>query len=483
MKLINKIIVLAVFAACSAGFAQQTEKSFSKAAVAVDKKLEESLKELNQLREEVAEKKVPLSKKVSELESELMQARRDYQQTTRMLDSRTLDLNNLRSEIKSRKEEAAYLSNLLSEYARNFESRLHIAEMQKYKDTLESAKLAPENSNLTKKEVYKAQASLIETSLERIEELMGGSHFNGKAVGQSGLVKPGTFVMTGPAAIFRSGDGEVVGTVTQQLGSLEPSVKSFGNPADAQAASQVITTKQGYLPLDTTLGNAHVIEETKQTVWEHIQKGGPVMVPILGMAGLALLVAIWKWVFLSLVRKPSRKKFDELLDAVYKQDKELARVKAAQFKGPFGRMFNEAVEHLKEPAELIEEVMYETVLSSRLKLQRFLPFISICAASAPLLGLLGTVTGIINTFKLITVFGSGDVKTLSGGISEALITTEFGLIVAIPSLLLHALLSRKAKGIIDDMEKNAVALVNQVSRSRYAGVSEKQALQAAGNEQ
>jgi len=129
-------------------------------------------------------------------------------------------------------------------------------------------------------------------------------------------------------------------------------------------------------------------------------------------------------------------------------------------------MLTAGVEHLREPRELIEEVMYETVLTTKLKLQSFLPFIAICAASAPLLGLLGTVTGIINTFKLITVFGSGDVKSLSGGISEALITTKFGLIVAIPSLLIHAFLSRSAKTITDRMEKAAVAFINQVMRTR-----------------
>jgi hypothetical protein len=96
-----------------------------------------------------------------------------------------------------------------------------------------------------------------------------------------------------------------------------------------------------------------------------------------------------------------------------------------------------------------------------------LPFVAICAASAPLLGLLGTVTGIISTFKLITVFGSGDVKTLSSGISQALITTEFGLIVAIPSLLLHAFLSRKARGVVNQMETAAVAFANQISRTPY----------------
>jgi biopolymer transport protein ExbB len=131
-------------------------------------------------------------------------------------------------------------------------------------------------------------------------------------------------------------------------------------------------------------------------------------------------------------------------------------------------MLATGVDHLSAPRDLIEEVMYEGVLTTRLRLQRMLPFIAICAAAAPLLGLLGTVTGIINTFKLITVFGTGDVKTLSGGISEALITTEYGLMVAIPSLLLHAFLSRKARGVIDQMERAAVAFANQVSKVRQA---------------
>jgi biopolymer transport protein ExbB len=131
-------------------------------------------------------------------------------------------------------------------------------------------------------------------------------------------------------------------------------------------------------------------------------------------------------------------------------------------------MLRAGVENLAEPRDIVEEVMYETILVTRLRLNRFIPFVAIAAAAAPLLGLLGTVTGIINTFKLITVFGSGDVKTLSGGISEALITTEFGLIVAIPSLLLSAFLSRKARGVIDRMEGIALSFLNEVARSRDA---------------
>jgi len=85
---------------------------------------------------------------------------------------------------------------------------------------------------------------------------------------------------------------------------------------------------------------------------------------------------------------------------------------------------------------------------------------AITAAVAPLLGLLGTVAGMIRTFNVITVSGTGDAKPLAGGISEALITTLFGLVVAIPALIIHALLSRRCQGIIQNTEKLGLTLVN-----------------------
>jgi biopolymer transport protein ExbB/TolQ len=191
------------------------------------------------------------------------------------------------------------------------------------------------------------------------------------------------------------------------------------------------------------------------------------MIPIFALAAASFSVALYKWFALAFRRKPSQRRITELLKAVAQGDEHSALENAKPIRGPVGTMLYAGAMHLNEPRELIEEVMYESVLATRLRSQRLLPFIAISAAAAPLLGLLGTVTGIINTFKLITVFGTGDVKTLSGGISEALITTEFGLIVAIPSLLLHALLSRKARGIVDQMEKYSVAFVNQVGKSPF----------------
>ena len=80
----------------------------------------------------------------------------------------------------------------------------------------------------------------------------------------------------------------------------------------------------------------------------------------------------------------------------------------------------------------------------------------------PLLGLLGTVTGMIHTFRLVTVFGTGDARLLSGGISEALVTTEFGLMIAIPVLLVHAYLARRVRTIIGRLENRAIEFVGEL---------------------
>lgn len=451
----------------SASHATPPADTLSAVGVSAQRQLEESLAELAALRQAIAEEKVPMGRRLSELEEQLLEVRREYQQTMRLLDSRTLDLSNLRSEVQSRREEKTYISNLLSEYIRSFETRLHIAEIQRYSDLIEAARLAPENSNLSETEVYQTQVALVTASLERLHEALGGVRFDGSAVDSSGRVRRGTFVLLGPVALFRSDDGETVGIAEQRLGSLEPTILPFGSEAMTQAAATLVATGAGEFPFDPTLGNAHKIEATKQTLIEHIRKGGVVMYPILGLFGAAMLVVLFKWIELARLRQPSERRIRALLEAISERKKEVAAAEAAAIGGPTGAMLATGVEHLREPPALIEEVMYEKILTARLRLQRFLPFIAISAAAAPLLGLLGTVTGIINTFKLITVFGSGDVKTLSGGISEALITTEFGLIVAIPSLLLHAFLSRKARGMIAQMEKAAIRFMNQVGKTPY----------------
>ncbi len=444
---------------------QKSPSTFDTIAHDVQQQLATAVAEHAALFEKIGAEKVPLNRELNDLERQLIAVRREFQDVSRELDGRTLELTKVTGAIAKAETDATRLADVLAEYVRKFESRLHITELPLYEELVDAANNAPSNNNLSDQEVYAAQLAVMATSMDRLDEALGARTFSGTAVDEQGMVKEGEFLLVGPAAIFRSDDGVAIGTAEQRLGSLEPAKLSFDDPDDEAAAARLIANGSGSFPLDPTLGNAHKTAATKESVWEEVQKGGAVMVPIGAMAGLALLVALFKWFSLSLQRKPSRKKVEALLDAVGKGDELVIKERVAAIKGPAGRMLAAGVANLHQPRALIEEIMYEKVLVTKLKLQKLLPFIAICAASAPLLGLLGTVTGIISTFKLITVFGSGDVKSLSGGISEALITTKFGLVVAIPSLLLHAFLSRKARGVVDQMETAAVSFVNEVSKS------------------
>ncbi len=428
-------------------------------------KLEASLAELSNVRKEIAKEKLPMVKGLNALEDDVMEVRLEHQKIIRQLDSRNLDLNNLRADIKSRKGEKNYISNLLVEYTRNFETRLHIAELDQYEDTIKEATLAPDNSNLSDEQVFVAQTKLVEESIRRLQDVVGGHAFAGTAAGEDGLVKPGGFVLIGPVALFSSEDGLLAGIAEQRLGSLEPTVLPFANTLNAELVKSTVASGAGSFPFDPSLGNARKIEETQETLSEHLAKGGKVGYVIVGMFVLCVLISVYKWIQLSLVPQVSEKRALPVLRAVLVNDHETAAAEISKLKGPTAAMLTVGIEHIDEPKELVEEVMYEELLTTRMSVNRLTPFLAVCASTAPLMGLLGTVTGIINTFKMITVFGSGDVKTLSGGISEALVTTEMGLVVAISALVMYAFLSRKAKSITDQMEQIAILFVNRSVRS------------------
>jgi biopolymer transport protein ExbB len=438
-------------------------ETHSSAAESARQDLEKSLAELSELRSRIAAGKLPLTQKLSGSEKRLTELRREFDDVGKLLDTRNLDISSLTTELKARREEKSYLSNLLEEYVRNLETRVHIAELQRYQKVFEDARVAPEDTNLSSAGTYALQLAAVEASMDRLEEALGGTSFDGKAVDEGGIMTDVRFTLIGPLALFSTADGKSSGLAEQRLGSLEPNMIPLEQPELARGVADIVMHGRGLLPFDPSLGNAQKIEATRESLAEHIAKGGPVMVPILGMAFAALVVAFLKWIQLARVRTPSKRILDSLLDTLKTKDYTGASARISTIGGPTGAMLKAGVEHIREPKALIEEVMFEKMLETRLKLQSFLPFVALCASAAPLLGLLGTVTGMINTFKLITVFGTGDAKTLSSGISEALVTTEFGLIVAIPSLILYAYLSRRSQRLIDGMEKTAISFLNRMS--------------------
>ena len=151
------------------------------------------------------------------------------------------------------------------------------------------------------------------------------------------------------------------------------------------------------LPVDPSLENALLLNETKESFIGHLRKGGVWVYPIVFFALLATLVAAYKFAQIYVIREPDPMVAHELSRLLRDGDRKQALNVANRQPEPARAMLVNAVEHSDESVELVEEVMYESMLSVQPKLERFLNVIAITAATAPLLGLLGTVTGILTT--------------------------------------------------------------------------------------
>ena len=126
---------------------------------------------------------------------------------------------------------------------------------------------------------------------------------------------------------------------------------------------------------------------------------------------------------------------------------------------PLGRVMKVYDDNPTADTETLELKLGEAILKETPPLQRGILFIKIISVVAPLLGLLGTVVGMINTFQAITLYGTGDPKIMAGGISQALVTTEIGLVVAIPTVLLHTLVNGRSRSIIQILQEQSAGLV------------------------
>lgn len=206
------------------------------------------------------------------------------------------------------------------------------------------------------------------------------------------------------------------------------------------------------VPIDITGGAALTSPAISKPVWFRLQDGGMVVWPILLVGAVALLIIVFKFAFLTQVGGSSL-----LLEAnIQKAKAESNWLTLEEYcrdkKQMAYLLVSQAMTHKKKNEKLTDELLEEKLFLLITRLERFMPTLNVLGVIAPLLGLLGTVTGMIATFDVISVHGSGNPGLLSKGISEALITTELGLIVAIPVILFHSLLSSKIDRQIQDLE-------------------------------
>lgn len=293
-------------------------------------------------------------------------------------------------------------------------------------------------------------------------ERLGGVLFEGVALDDEGIEQPGRFAAFGPVAFFAATDEGSAGLAITQFSAAQPAIYNRFTEDIAHAIRDLVKGGSACVPMDVTEGDAIKVMDAKPTFIQHMKKGGFVMVPLVVVALAAIVLALSKAIQLARIRVSSGNDLRDAIDAARRGDSAAARQSATRIKQPLRSLVEEAIEHRESPRDHLEEIMHERVLTALPWLERSLGTLAVLGGIAPLLGLLGTVTGMIHTFQLVTIFGSGDAKLLSGGISEALITTEAGLMIAIPVLLMHAFLARRARGIVGALERAAVVIVNDL---------------------
>jgi biopolymer transport protein ExbB len=183
---------------------------------------------------------------------------------------------------------------------------------------------------------------------------------------------------------------------------------------------------------------------------ERIDQGGVVGYVIIALGLIGFAIALYRWVYLGGVGSGIRKQL---------------KTDTPNTKNPLGRILSVYADNKDIDTETLELKLDEAILKEAPKLEKWQGGIKVLAAVAPLMGLLGTVTGMIATFQAITLFGTGDPKLMAGGISQALVTTVLGLVVAIPLVLLHAVVSGRSRSLLEILEEQTAGIIAQQSES------------------
>lgn len=211
---------------------------------------------------------------------------------------------------------------------------------------------------------------------------------------------------------------------------------------------------------------ALLISGKKISIWTSLgqwfKAGGPLMIPLIAIFIWGIVLIILKLLQFKHKHKAAKDLYDTVADMLKQNENEKALTIARSHRGVVARVVQTCLEHSKWNRTSAEKAVREILVEESPQLNKHLATLGVIAGAAPLLGLLGTVTGMISLFDVITQYGTSDPKILAGGISEALITTEVGLGVAIPVLLIHNALRNQCQHIHAEIEKHAIRILNRL---------------------
>lgn len=399
------------------------------------------LKEENKRLQEFIDKKDKQAQILAKTKADL---KKENERTERL--KRTIDKNEkiltkqehlLRRKVGDLGEMFGSVRQTSADFSTNFQSSLSASQSPEKKAVFDKFANSKKLPNTKELEIFWL------TMLDEIIKSGKVSQYNTQVVSSTGEKKDAVVTRVGQFAAVSGGkylsyDSDVEALVelsTQPSGSIQDKALEF-------------ESKKGEISnivVDPTKGSLLKLLDMNPTIMDRINQGGVVGYIIIFLGAIGLIFAFYKVVILYLLHTSIKKQMQDL--------------SAPDENNPLGKISKVFYENKEKPLDDLEITMSEAILKETNNAKKGESFVKLLAAVTPLLGLLGTVTGMIATFQAITLFGTGDPKLMAGGISTALITTVLGLVAAIPLLFAYTYLNSKSNRVVSILEEQSIGML------------------------
>jgi len=456
--------VLLVVAAVSG--AETFDEAMKRATADYTERLRKAADELNATRKRIADEKAPFLLQMRAAEDRIVTAQSEIERFETGQEDASEQRRKLLMDLDAVRKNTTYIGTLAHDGLKAFEDGLAPGEGQLLSDRIQGLGRGLDDTSAGPN--GQAAADIAEFLLERTQQELGGYAASGSSLvaGNNRVIK-GTFAFVGPETYFQPDQGGHGGTVRPREGAIYPVTYEVAawKPDDATAFFQ---GKTAAILADASGGKALRLRETRGTILEHIQKGGLVAYAIIGVGLLALLMIAQKIGDLRGLAAGSPQAVQAFLADVAAGANARAVQAVRSLAPPVRELFAVGLQHCDKSKAILEEHLQSVLLRQRLHFERRLPLLAVIATAAPLMGLLGTVVGMVKTFALITVFGTGNAGKLASGISEVLVATELGLVVAIPTLIAHGFLANRIQKKLSLLERYALEFVTAAETAKDA---------------
>ena len=385
----------------------------------------------------------------------LNQAKADYQRQQRenqpllaVTERNAADIERLEAELASVTEDMGDISSTFREFAGDFSAVLResmvSAQLPQRLEQMQA--LADTETQVTIEEIQSLWLLLQEDMTESGKI----TSFQSPVIDASGALQESSVLRFGVFSAWQDGNFLRYVPETAELLSLsrQPPTRYRQAARDVAAGGAGLHT----LAIDPTRGSLLGMLSFTPDLRERIEQGGTIGLIIIGLGAFGVLLTLWRLAYLGLVSR--------------RMASQLQQVSTPTPDNPLGRVLLAVQDVSIDDEELMQLKLDEAVLAEMPALERGNGLIKLFAATSPLLGLLGTVTGMILTFQAISLFGTGDPKLMAGGISQALITTVLGLVVAIPLLFGHSVVAYLSRGLVQRLDEQCAGVLARTAEEQ-----------------